>query len=172
MSLHNCHLQFSPQHLQRLSNKVSKTPPSSSPSPKSTKVSPQSNITIVNNNNNNVCIKLDDKKRFKCDICGASYKHLRNLRAHCHLHTGKTKCDLCNKVLCNRSYFRKHLLHQHGIAENPYEDGEDLDLSQHQANLMQHSVFENQLEDKDEGSEEEELCQDENVHALAHSVFD
>lgn len=84
--------------------------------------------------------------------------------------TGKTKCDLCNKVLCNRSYFRKHLLHQHGIAENPYEDGEEIDLSQHQAQLMSHSVFDNQLEDKDEGSEEEDI--EENVHALSHSVFD
>lgn len=79
------------------------------------------------------------------------------------LFPGKTKCDLCNKVLCNRSYFRKHLLHQHGIADNPYEDGEDLDPS-----LMSYSVCEN----KDEGSEEDDGLQEENVHTLSHSVFD
>lgn len=54
--------------------------------------------------------------RHSCEECGATYKHLRNLRAHLQLHMGKTQCKLCNKVLCNRSYFRKHLLQQHGIT--------------------------------------------------------
>ncbi|XP_026679287.1 zinc finger protein 586-like [Diaphorina citri] len=171
--------QISPQQ-QR--SKISKT---SSPSPtsKSTRVSPQS-TTIVNNNNNNVCIKLDDKKRFKCDKCGASYKHLRNLRAHCHLHTGKTKCDLCNKVLCNRSYFRKHLLHQHGIAENPYEDGDDLDPSQifdvyrsyfRKHLLHQHGIAENPYEDGDDldPSHQSQLNDlDPQSQLMSHSVFE
>lgn len=63
------------------------------------------------------------RHRYICSICGATYKHLRNLRAHCHLHYGKTRCNLCNKVLCNISYFKKHLQQQHGLLTTKKNDG-------------------------------------------------
>lgn len=63
------------------------------------------------------------RHRYICSICGATYKHLRNLRAHCHLHYGKTRCNLCNKVLCNISYFKKHLQQQHGLHSAKKTDG-------------------------------------------------
>ncbi|CAH0389754.1 unnamed protein product [Bemisia tabaci] len=65
--------------------------------------------------------------RYDCTLCGASYKHLRNLRAHLHLHSGLTKCKLCNKVLCNRSYYRKHMKQQHGVLIKE-ERGADEDV--------------------------------------------
>nr|XP_018916153.1 PREDICTED: zinc finger protein 627-like [Bemisia tabaci] len=58
----------------------------------------------------------DANRPFKCDICGASYKHYTNLRSHQNSHTGETYCAICQKGLGTKPYFRTHMLKVHGIA--------------------------------------------------------
>ena len=87
----------------------------------------EANVTIGNRKPADANADYSQQRhRYICSICGATYKHLRNLRAHCHLHYGKTRCNLCNKVLCNISYFKKHLQQQHGMLSTKKSDTKNL----------------------------------------------
>lgn len=92
-------------------------------------VTNESGVTVANRKSTSSDTNVDfsqQRHRYICSICGATYKHLRNLRAHCHLHYGKTRCNLCNKVLCNISYFKKHLQQQHGLLTTKKTDAKGL----------------------------------------------
>lgn len=53
---------------------------------------------------------------FVCNICGSSYKHASNLANHKQLHTGRTRCKICNKVLANPASLKRHLEYIHEFA--------------------------------------------------------
>lgn len=54
-----------------------------------------------------------------CNICGACYKHAPNLANHKKLHSGETKCQICQKILANPGSLRRHIEHIHEYNMQP-----------------------------------------------------
>lgn len=56
--------------------------------------------------------------RYQCNICGKSYGHHTSLMHHHKVHSGKTTCTICNKVLNRIFDLKMHLSFVHGINES------------------------------------------------------
>lgn len=51
----------------------------------------------------------------KCSECSRQYKNPKSLEQHMVMHRGKTKCHICDKVLCRKYELKLHLKNTHGI---------------------------------------------------------
>lgn len=53
--------------------------------------------------------------KYKCDICGASYRHRQSWSSHKQTHQGRTSCTLCGKMFSRMALLNSHLLQMHGL---------------------------------------------------------
>ncbi|XP_049800756.1 broad-complex core protein isoforms 1/2/3/4/5-like isoform X11 [Schistocerca nitens] len=54
--------------------------------------------------------------RFRCDICGKSFKHSTSLSMHRQLHRGHTLCPICHKVFSRTQYLKVHMYAVHELS--------------------------------------------------------
>ena len=52
---------------------------------------------------------------YRCELCGAGYRHVDSYRCHMAMHAGKTRCHLCRRVFSRRAYLNQHLRSQHQV---------------------------------------------------------
>ena len=57
---------------------------------------------------------------YRCELCGAVYRHIDSYRCHMAMHAGKTRCHLCSRVFSRRAYLNQHLRAHHQV-EPPAE---------------------------------------------------
>ncbi|KAF0312964.1 Longitudinals lacking protein-like [Amphibalanus amphitrite] len=52
---------------------------------------------------------------YRCELCGATYRHIDSYRCHISMHAGKTRCHLCGRVFSRRAYLNQHLRAVHQV---------------------------------------------------------
>lgn len=51
--------------------------------------------------------------QYLCTICGKLFAHEKSYEQHKNVHTGRTKCPICDKILCRKYQLKIHLQKQH-----------------------------------------------------------
>jgi hypothetical protein len=51
--------------------------------------------------------------RLPCDVCGKSFGSMKSLRYHYAVHTGRTECALCGKIMSRVSHLKAHMINVH-----------------------------------------------------------
>lgn len=54
-----------------------------------------------------------DEPKYLCTICGKLFSHEKSYEQHKNVHKGRTKCPICDKVLCRKYQLKVHLEKQH-----------------------------------------------------------
>ncbi|XP_035779161.1 longitudinals lacking protein, isoforms H/M/V-like [Anopheles albimanus] len=53
-------------------------------------------------------------EKFQCFHCGKNFAQRRSLNTHHKdVHSGRTQCTICGRILCSSNYLRKHMLTVH-----------------------------------------------------------
>lgn len=63
--------------------------------------------------------KVQDARRFKCQVCGKAFERKSKLNQHEKSHTGESlyKCEVCGKRLMSLPGFRAHMISHTGARE-------------------------------------------------------
>ena len=54
-------------------------------------------------------------------MCGKTFGSVRSLRYHYAVHTGRTECLLCGRIMSRVSHLKAHMLNVHGAPMLPLE---------------------------------------------------
>lgn len=65
-------------------------------------------------------IIIGQPPRYTCETCGHTFKRLDSLYKHNNIHTGKTKCPVCNAVFSRVTHRTRHMRLKHPDFEIPY----------------------------------------------------
>lgn len=65
--------------------------------------------------------EFDENNRplYRCNICDKTFRHENSYVLHKNVHTGSTKCPICDKILCRKYEMKVHMQNLHGIDKIP-----------------------------------------------------
>ena len=62
-------------------------------------------------------ISSTDGAGYVCSFCGNRYAYLCSLNAHLEMHSGKTKCPVCEQTFGMAYTMRRHMVRIHGMKK-------------------------------------------------------